>query len=942
MDTALDRFRRVDALFDAALELPPADQAEYIDRACGDDSETRAGVLLLLHAYRNSERFLESPAIEIAAPILEEANSLASVPERIGPFRVVREIGHGGMGRVFLGERDDGQFDQRAALKVIHHSSSKLVRRFIEERRILARLEHPNIARLIDGGLTSEGLPYFAMELVDGEPIDKYCNSNDLSLERRLDLFSDVCNAVTYAHQQLVIHRDTKPSNILVTPTGQVKLLDFGIAKLLTPGDGRGDTTRTQIQLMTPEFAAPEQVRGETISTATDVYALGVVLYLLLTGERPYDLHGKSPAELEKIICDVEPPRPSARASGNFSRRLRGDLDLIVMKALHKERERRYQSPSDFAQDIKRFRDGRPILARPDTAGYRLNKFVSRHRTGVAAAALLLIALGGAIARERVLRGRAETEAMKAKEVENFLVGVFDVNDPFAAEAKDGEKVTARELLDRGAGKIDSTLGSQPAVQAELRNELGRIYRNLGLYDKATPLLQRALAQRQSLYGPSDVSVAESMSLLGTTLLEQDKYDEAEPLLQQALEQRQKLLGMNDHATAESYANLATYYEQRNKFDDAEPLRREELAINRAVLGDSALEVAISLVNSGLLQFRKGEYEKAEPLYREAIAIQVKQLGENHPETARAMQNLAQDLQMQGRKDESVVLYRRSLAAKRAALGNAHPSVTISLNNLGAMLAREMGKVEEGEAMTREAIKLDRQIFGDKHSFVAQGLGNLGIILQMKGDFTEGENMLQQALTMNRDIFGPRHLNVALNYNQIGVLRYAKGDIDGALPPLREAVAQYREFLGGDHLNTNVVTINLGRALVDGGDVAGGEKLLRDAVTHLDPENERQRTYLAIAQTGIGLSMLARGNADSARRILEPNLALAEKQFGKNDWRIADAQLALAKSLVAEKRYDEAIPLLRSANTTLQTQKKARPRLAMLTAAELSRLNGAR
>jgi serine/threonine-protein kinase len=937
-----DRFRRVDAVFDAVLDLPAADQTAFIDRACGDDSELRAEVIRLLHAYRRAGAFLESPAVEIAAPLLEDAQALAtaSLPEQIGQFRVVRAIGHGGMGQVFLGERADGQFEQRVALKLIQHGAAGLVRRFLEERRILARLEHPNIARLIDGGITADGLPYFAMELVAGEPIDRYCDAHDLSLDRRLDLFTDVCDAVTYAHQQLVIHRDLKPTNIFVTPNGQVKLLDFGIAKLLTAGDVLGDATRTQLNVMTPEFAAPEQVRGEAVSTATDVYALGVLLYILLSGERPYDVRGKSPAELERIICEAEPPRPSSKAAAHIGRRLRGDLDLIVMKALHKEKERRYQSPAALAQDLARLRAGHPINARPDSRRYRLAKFVARHRAGVAIASLLLLMLSGATARERVLRSRAETEARKAYEVENFLVGVFDVADPYAPEPQDGGKVTARELLDRGASRIDSTLVDQPAVQAELRSALGRVYKNLGLFDKATPLLERALTQRKSLYGSRNASVAESMALLGSALVEQDKYTAAEPLLRDALAQRRSLFGNMHAATAESIEHLATFLEQRNEYDAAEPLRREALGIHRSLFGDASLPVALSLVNNGLLQFRKGAYDEAEPLYRQALAIQVQRLGENHPETARTMQNLAQTQQMRGQLQEAEVYYRRALAAKRVALGNAHPSVTINLNNFGNMLARDMGRLDEGEALTREALMLDRQIFGEQHSFVAASLGNLGHILTLKGEFVEAEQLLQQSLNINRALFGAKHHNVALNHNQIGVLRYAKGDMEGAVPPLREAATQYRELLGEDHFSTVVVTINLARSLIERGDVVEGDKLLRGALSRLDPEQPRQRTYLAIGQTGLGLATLAQGHADDARAMLESALQLALQQFGKADWRLADAQLALGKALVAQQRYSEAEELLRAANATLQEQQKARPRLATQAAIALANLPG--
>ena len=334
-----ERFRRVDAIFDAALDLPVEEQAAFIDRECGGDESLRAEVLGLMRAYHHADSVLDSPAARLAAPLLDGAAAIGGpVPGRIGPFRVVREMGRGGMGRVLLGERDDGQFEQRVAIKVIHQGGPGVLRRFVEERRILALLEHPGIARLVDGGITEQGLPYFAMELVEGEPIDRYCETHDLTLDQRLELFIGVCDAVAYAHQHLVVHRDLKPSNILVTARGQVKLLDFGIAKLIG-GPEREDLTRTGFLVMTPEFAAPEQIRGTPISSATDVYALGVLLYQILTGSRPYDLRGRSPAEVERIVCVEAPPRPSSRAPAPLARRLRGDLDLIVLTALQKEQE---------------------------------------------------------------------------------------------------------------------------------------------------------------------------------------------------------------------------------------------------------------------------------------------------------------------------------------------------------------------------------------------------------------------------------------------------------------------------------------------------------------------------------------------------------------------------------------------------------------------------
>jgi serine/threonine-protein kinase len=940
-ESPADRFRRIDAVFDAVLDLPEHEQIPYIDRACGTDGETRAEVLRMLEAYQRSGNFLESPAVEIGAPLLADARDVdGAVPNRIGAFRIVREIGHGGMGDVFLAERADGQFEQRVAIKLIRRGAVGLVPRFLEERRILARLEHPGIARLLDGGITPDGLPYFVMELVEGEPIDRYCETKELSLERRLELFETVCDIVGHAHQHLVIHRDLKPSNVLVTADGQVKLLDFGIAKLLDAQDAGIDATRPEFKMMTPEFAAPEQVRGAAVSTATDVYSLGVVLYLLLTGERPYDVRGKSPAEIERLVCTFDPARPSTRAGAGWRRRLRGDLDLIVMTALQKEEARRYQSPAALAQDMRRFRAGHPIVARPDSASYRVKKFVGRHRVGVAVASLLLLGLAGAASRERVLRNRAEVEARKATEVEEFLVRVFDVADPFAREQRDGGTVSARELLDRGASRIDSTLVDQPEVQAELRSVFGRVYANLGLFDQATPLLERALAQRRSVLGPLHASVASDMDLLGAALTNQNRFDEAERLLRDALDQRRRLLGNSSVETAGTLENLATLFEERGDFGAAEPLHREALAIRQSVLGDTAIEVANSLNNLGLILYRKGAYAEAEALYRQALDIDLRRLGENHPLTAAVMQNVGQVLQARRQLEDAEQYYRRSLAAKRVVLGDTHPSVTISLNNLGNLVARQLGRLDEGEALTREALALDRAIFGERHTYVAQGLANLGVILRMKGEFAEAERLLRQALDMNRALLGDTHQSVATNYNNIGLVRYQLGDLDGAVQLARVALAQYRQLLGEDHLNTLTATGNLARFLIEQGEAAEAEALSRAYLSKLDTTRQEHSIHFISAQRALGHSLVAQGRVDEALPLLGRALERARREWAERDWRLADVQLVYGNALAAKGRYADAEPLLRAAHATFQQRRTEHPRLAAQAEAAVRRLAG--
>jgi len=924
---ATHRFRHVDTVFDAVIDLPTSEQTDFLERACAADPELRAEVLELLRAYHRSDSFLDGAAADIAAPLLQAAAALAGpVPDHIGPFRVVREIGRGGMGRVFLGERADGQFEQRVAIKVIQHGTPGVVRRFVEERRILALLQHPNIARLVDGGITPGGLPYFAMELIEGEPIDRYCHSRNLSLDARLALFARVCDAVTYAHQHLVIHRDLKPSNILVTADGQVKLLDFGIAKLL--GTAAGDNlTRTEFSVMTPEFAAPEQIRSTAISTATDVYSLGVLLYLLLTGERPYDVRGKSPAEIERIICVDVPPKPSSKAPAALRRRLQGDLDLIVMTALQKDLSRRYQSPAALAEDLQRFRRGRAIRARSDTPTYRLRKFVGRHRAGVAVGTVLVLGLASAASRERVLRNRAEIQLRKATEVEDFLVRVFDVADPNSWKEPEGGSITARELLARGATRIDSTLTEQPEVQAKLRSVLGRVYTNLGLYDQAVPLLRRSLAQQTVVHGPVAASVAETMDLLGIALTRMDKFDEAEPLLRRAVEQQRRLFGNSHLATAQALEHLATLHEERNDYAKAEPVHREVLAIRQALQGDSAVEVANAMSNLGLILQRRGVFAEAESLHQRALDIKMRQLGEAHPLTAATMQNLAMTLQTLGKFAEAEAYHRRALAAKRKALGDAHPSVTISLNNLANLLGRNMGRLDEAEALTREALALDRQMYGEKHSFVAASLMNLGVTLRLKGQFAAADSILQRALTINRALFPSPHERIAQGLGAISQTRFAMGDGKSAIEYMRQALAQYRALLGDDHLNTITTVGNLGFMLAEVGDAVEAESLSRASLAKLDSTKAQHRNQFYTGTLGLGKALLAQGRLDQAVPLLEGVVARTKKQFGDGHVRTGDALLTYGSALVAKRRYGDAEAVLRSARTALEKSPRAQARL---------------
>jgi serine/threonine protein kinase/tetratricopeptide (TPR) repeat protein len=795
---------------------------------------------------RDPDRAIEIPA---ASPLLPEggtitlahqADQATSPPEgseagrTLGSYRVIRAVGHGGMGAVYLAVRDDDEFKKRVAIKLLRPgmATDDLVRRFRNERQILASIDHPNIARLLDGGTTEEGLPYFLMEYVEGEPIDRYCDAHGLSVRERLELFRTVCAAVHFAHQNLVVHRDLKPGNILVTADGVVKLLDFGIAKLLKPElySDRAEATRVEERLLTPDYASPEQARGETVTTASDVYSLGVLLYELLTGHLPYRLSGLSLHEVTRVICEVDPRKPSTvigeveertRGDGTTAkltpeliaktregrpdrlrRRLAGDLDAIVMRAMRKEPQRRYGSAEQLSEDIRRHLEGHPVAARKGTFSYNAGKFVRRHRVGVAMAAAAVVALvafsavlavqSARLARER---DRAEREAAKAQAVSTFLQETLSSADPYEGQGRD---VTVVEVLKAASDKLGRSFADQPEVAAALRHTMGNTYAGLGLLDEAEPWLRQALQMRQDILGSEHLDVAASMHDLARLLKDKGEYEEAERMSREALAMRRRLLGSETVEVAESVINLGTILDDQGRYEAAEAQYRESLAIRRRLLGNESAEVAESLNNVAGVLHEQGDYEGAEPLYRESLAIRRRALGESHPDVGASLNNLAGLLRSKGDYEAAEGLYREALASDRASLGEAHPSFATTLGNLGQLLL-DRGDLAAAESLLREALAIKRAALGDEHPNVATSLNNLGLVFQKKGDHASAESLHREALLLWRKVLGDEHPNVAIALLNLARDVQAQGAFEKAEPLYLEALAMERKLLGAQH-----------------------------------------------------------------------------------------------------------------------------------------------
>jgi serine/threonine protein kinase/Tfp pilus assembly protein PilF len=969
-----EEWRRAEALFQRALALPAAERAAMLDRECAADEPLRRQVaaLLVADAEAGDLGFLAAPAAELLGAeggmarqaVLQAAGGEGGEEEdwtgrRFGPYRVERELGRGGMGTVFVAARTDGQFEQRVALKVIRQSlpGEGLRRRFLRERQILARLEHPNIARLLDGGLSEDGLPYFVMELVAGEPVTDFCARRALGLEERVRLFVDVCTAVQYAHRNLVVHRDLKPSNILVTAAGEVRLLDFGIAKLLGDDDEAG-LTHTGMPL-TPAYAAPEQLRGEPVTTAADVYALGVVLFELLAGQRPHApvAGGAGGAAEAAAVLQSQPPRPSAvaqaagaadpahdpRAAARRGRRLRGDLDTIVLTALRKEPERRYPSAEALAEDLRRHLAGQPIRARPDTFGYRAGRFLSRHRLAATAAAValcaLLLALGAAVfqaqARTREAR-KAQEEARRARAVTRFVIGLFEGADPARSR---GEAVTARQLLDDGALRLHGELADQPAARAALLDAVAASYAALGLYDRALPLAQESARLRRGGLPASAPELAESLDRLGTIWVQKSDYARAGPLLREALQLRRRALGDKDPAVAASLASLAGLLHKQGEFGPADRLYREALEVTRASLGPDHPETARRLNDLAANLQDRGDYGPAGELFRQALALRQKVLGADHPDVAASLYNLGSDLTYLGRYPEAERDLDQALALRRRIFGASHPDIGFTLLGL-ADVYDSTGRVDAAEQAVREALAIFRRAFGDQHRQVTECLNflaalrysrndyagaealfrqilprttreigaehpdtlsvkaNLAMALRYQGRLDEAERLLRETLAVRRRILGNQHINVAQNLGNLAGVMGAAGHAASAVPLCREAVEIYRRALGEGHEQFALALFGLALAEADAGEQGAADADFRRAVAIVRQLHAHGGSNALRVPSAYGGFLLERGRLAEAEPLLREAVAWAEAApGGASGWIPGEAQLLLGECL---------------------------------------------
>ena len=866
-------------IIERALALGPRERSEYVRRACGADETLLSNVLVALGEDVSQSGFWDDVAAGESGSHDPAVASLEG--QRLGPYRILRKLGSGGMGDVYLAERADEEYQQQVAIKLVRSGvfSRQVQGRLRMERQILATLQHPNIARLLDGGRAPDGTPYLVMEYIDGEPIDAYCDRRRLAPEERLALVRTVCSAVHYAHQNLIVHRDLKPNNILITPQGVPKLLDFGIAKLLDARQSAATlaVTHAEYRVMTPAHASPEQVRGDVITTASDIYVLGVLLYELLCGRRPFQLLGSSLLEMERIICEQEAPTPSemvartARESpellndivaarsttpARLRRFLRGEVDSIIGMAMRKDAERRYSSAEQLAADLDRHLGGKPVLASKDTWLYRTRKFVGRHKLAVAASTAAVVTLAAFatitfIQAQRIAYERdiATAERTRAEQVSSFLVELFELSDPSRSR---GNLVTARELLDIGARRVSLGLADQPETRATLLGTIGTVYQSLGLYSDAVALLEEGLKSQIAIHGPRHPAVAVALRALGDAFCDRGELAQCEARLTAALD------------------------------------------MQRELLGPTSLEIAPTLMSQGSLAQLRGDSAAAERLFDQSLQI-YRQHGQERTTGATSVMNeLANLYSISGRYERAATLYRAALDIDRQALGNDHPHVGHHLHNLAVTLQAQ-GKLEEAAPLYEESMQILQRVLGEKHPQTLDAAANYGRFLHRRGELARAEEMLSKVVELDRQARGPRHAFVGHDLVNLGMVRLDLQQHAQAEQDFRAALDIYAEALPADHPYVVSALSGLGRCMLEQNRLAEAEQTLRRAKEVAAKSVPIDSPQLAAANSSLGRVLMAQRHMEEAAKLLRESYPILVQAQGENAVIVQRTREALAQ-----------------------------------------------
>jgi serine/threonine protein kinase/tetratricopeptide (TPR) repeat protein len=914
------QWTRLSPLIDEWLDMPPGMRDSWLESLGPEYADILPTLRGLLRAGAEGDASaLPSDLPTFEAPLRGPALTPGAL---IGPYRLIRELGKGGMGVVWLAERADGELKRPVALKIpiglLQYRA--LGKRFAQERDILAQLTHPNIARLYDAGVTAEGRPYLAMEYVQGEPITVYCDRNRLGVEQRLRLFRDVLRAVQYAHSRLIIHRDLKPANILVTSTGEVKLLDFGIAKLLVEGEGREtELTRIGGRALTPDYASPEQITGDLVSTASDVYSLGVILYQMLASQRPYRLKRDSLGSLEEAIIAIDPVPPS-RAVKPEARRLvkalRGDLDTIVLKALRKAPQDRYTTVDAFRQDLERYRSGQPVLARDVSAWYRTRKFVGRNKLAVASVAMIMAALIIGLGVALWQKQRADTEAATAKAINEFLqkdllaqAGPATQGGP---QRKPDPDLRVRTALERAAATLGTRFANQPVVEASLRQTIANAYKDLGLYSEAERQDERALALRRRVLGDNHPDTLSTMEDLAWFYREDGAFGKAEAFQLHIYTQRRRALGENHPQTLTALGGLAWLYEDQGKYAQAEADFANALEAKRRVLGPEHPETLDMMKGLAQVYTDEGKYTKAEPLYVNLLAAERRVLGEEHPDTLTIAQSLADLYNFEGRHPEAERIHASVLETRNRILGGEHPDTLISMACLARTYDLE-ARYEQAEELYAKVLGIQHRVLGEEHPDVLILMNNLALEYMTRGEYAGAERLMTKILEVRQRTFGEEHPRTVRSMNNLGVLYGKEGKLVEAERLLNKALDTRRRTLGAAHPDTLESMSNLAAVYRSEGKHEQALALLTTVLEGRRRGLGEEHPATLACMNSMALVYRDQGRYDLAQPMFEKLVELGRKVRGPEHPDTAGYISSLGETLLLQKKYSDAETLLRQA-----------------------------
>ena len=876
----VERWHKAKEIFVAALACDASTRDAYVREVCGEDDSLRMEIASLLSAYDTSD------GLSVPAWASEQVGATTLVAKTIGPYHLLRKLGEGGMGQVWLAEQTT-PVQRQVALKLVRVGiyDDAVLRRFYAERQSLAMMDHPAIAKVFDAGATSDGQPYFVMEYVQGSPITSYCDDRRLTILERLELFLAACDGVQHAHQKAIIHRDLKPANLLVVdvdgrPTPRI--IDFGLAKAVTPETSQQSTlTQAGSFLGTPGYMSPEQadVNSQDVDTRTDVYSLGAILYELLTGALPIDATRNQPFdEVLRQLRQEDPVRPSsriaaaaeeiARARGTQSktlgRQLRGDLDSIAMKALERDRTRRYGSPAELADDIRRFMRNQPVLARLASRAYRVRKFVRRNRVGVAAAAVIAAVLLASAVVQAVQLRRITRERDRANRITDFMTSMFRVAD---ASERRGNTVTAREILDKASSDIERGLAQDPLLQAQMMDVMGTVYSSVGLYSRAQPLLEHAVNIWSRTDGSDSLPALSSRHNLANTLGRRGRYADAEKLERATFESLRRVAGPAKPLTLQSMASLAVTLENEGRWKEAEQLNRDALDIARPALGADHPDALRPLNGLGNVLLRQSRFAEAEKVHTEALERCRRVFGTENAQTLIAMQGLGGDFRGQGRFADAEKLDLETLEIRRRLYGNEHQATLSAMVDVARDLAKQ-GRLAEAEQFNRQTLEISQRAAGPEHLTTIAVRINLALNIQDQHRSAESESMNRTTIEISRRALGPEHPFTLAAMSNLVTDLMRQDKLAEAELLARQTMEATRRTEGAD----TPATI--------------------DSMTVLLNCLLRERKF-AEAEP------LARQLVDVSRRV-----------FGPEDSRTADVQYAIGAVLALEGRRDEAIAAL--------------------------------